>query len=427
MRFFRSNLVRNTLALYGVQVCRKVLPFVSIPYLARVLGPSAWGRVAFVQAFSEMLVLLIEFGFTLSATREIARQRHSREACSGIVAGVLGAQALLAIAALIAALTAYHLVPELQEDRRLVPAGIVYALAQGFAPLWFFQGIEKMTVAATLEIAGKALALIGIFAFIHSPTDDWKVLALQACAPAISTVLGLAIAYRIVRLRLPSPALVRAAFQAGWPMFVFRSGISLYSVANAFTLGLFASPAQVGYYASSEKIAKAAYGLLNPIREALYPRLSHLAKHSEGEMVRLARAGAALMSSGGVLLGIGLFVFAPWIVHTLMGAKFEPAIPVLRILSLLPPIISITDAVGVQWLLPHGHDKAAIRIILSGGLLNLVLAFTVAPQFAQTGMAVVVVVSELFVCIAMVIVVWQLSTASQTGKRSLRQLLFSAK
>ncbi len=69
MRLLRSGIVRNALALYGVQICRKVLPFVSIPYLARILGPTAWGRVAFVQAFSEMLVLLIEFGFTLSATR----------------------------------------------------------------------------------------------------------------------------------------------------------------------------------------------------------------------------------------------------------------------------------------------------------------------------------------------------------------------
>ncbi len=193
-------------------------------------------------------------------------------------------------------------------------------------------------------------------------------------------------------------------------MFMFRSGISLYSIANAFTLGLFASPAQVGYYASSEKLAKAAYGLLNPIREALYPRLSHLASRSQGEMMRLAKAGAAVMSSGGLILGAGLFLFAPWIVHTLMGKAFEPAIPVLRILSLLPLIISVTDAVGVQWLLPHGHDKVAIRIIFGGGILNLILAVLLAPAFADIGMAVGVVIAELFVCIAMVLVVRRLTS-----------------
>lgn len=228
MRLLRSGIVRNALALYGVQICRKVLPFVSIPYLARILGPTAWGRVAFVQAFSEMLVLLIEFGFTLSATREIARSRDSREDCADIMAGVLGAQGVLALVALLAAAAAYLLTPELQADSRLVPAGILYALAQGFAPLWFFQGIERMTVAALLEVVGKVLGLVGIFLFIHSPADDWKVLALQAWAPTLSTVLGLVIAYRYIPIRIPSP---------GWSSQRSRQAgrCSCSAAASAFT------------------------------------------------------------------------------------------------------------------------------------------------------------------------------------------------
>jgi len=37
----------------------------------------------------------------------------------------------------------------------------------------------------------------------------------------------------------------------------------------AFILGLFAPAASVGYFAIAEKISKAAFGLLNPVREAL--------------------------------------------------------------------------------------------------------------------------------------------------------------
>lgn len=405
MKVLRSGLVRNALALYGVQVCRKVLPFVTIPYLARVLGPVALGRVAFVQAFSELLVLLVEFGFGLSATREIARHRDSRSECSDIVAGVLGAQILLGLITVSVAIGAYYFVPELQADRSLVLAGVLYAVFQGLSPLWFFQGIERMTIAAGIEVTGKLLALGGIFLLVHSPSDDWKVLAMQACAPIVSTVLGLAVAYRYIDAKLPSWDIIRAAFLAGWQMFILRSGVSLYSVANAFTLGLFASPSQVAYYAYSEKIAKAAYGLLNPIREALYPRLSHLASRSSSDMARFAKAGGLVMTLGGAALGAGLFLFAPWIVHTLMGSQFGPAIPVLRILSLLPPIICITDAFGVQWLLPHGYERIAIWIIFGGAILNLTAAVVFAPQFRQIGMASVVVLSELFVAVAMALAV----------------------
>ena len=424
MKLFRNEIVRNALALYGVQVCRKALPFVTIPYLARTLGPGPWGSVAFVQAFCELLVLLIEFGFSLSATREIARHRESREECSQIFAGVLGSQVLLALGALTIAVGAYHVVPELRADAVLVPAGVIYAICQGFSPLWFFQGIERMSIAAGLEIGGKLLAVIGIFAFVHSPSDGWKVLAMQACAPGFSTVVGLAIAYHYIALRLPSRASVEAAFHAGWKMFILRSGISLYSVANAFTLGLFATPEQVAFYASSEKVAKAAYGLTNPISEALYPRLSHLATGSTREMMRVAKAGAAVMSVGGLLLGIGLFVFAPWIVHTLMGHAFEPAIPVLRILAVLPPIMSITVAVGTQYLLPHGHEKIAIWIILAGAVMNLSAAALFAPAFRQIGMAVAVDLAELFVCVAMVFAVRRLiSRRAEKTEEPVHQLL----
>ena len=73
-------------------------------------------------------------------------------------------------------------------------------------------------------------------------------------------------------------------------MFVFRSGESLYGIGNAFVLGLFAPPAVVGYFASAEKISRAAFGLLNPIRETLYPRLSGLFVSSPARGARLARA-----------------------------------------------------------------------------------------------------------------------------------------
>ena len=70
--------MQNAAALYGVQFVRKLLPLVIIPYLARTLGPAGWGVVAFTQSIAEFMVLVIEFGFNLSATREIARNRESK-------------------------------------------------------------------------------------------------------------------------------------------------------------------------------------------------------------------------------------------------------------------------------------------------------------------------------------------------------------
>jgi PST family polysaccharide transporter len=188
-------------------------------------------------------------------------------------------------------------------------------------------------------------------------------------------------------------------------MFVFRSGESLYGVGNVFVLGLFAPPVVVGYFASAEKISKAIFGLLNPIREALYPRLSSLARHGSEAAMGLARIGVVVMVSGGLALGAGVFVFAPLLVRILMGPGFAPAVTVLRILAALPPILSVTYSVGLQWLLPLGRDGEVNRIILTAGALNLALAVLLAPRFAHLGMAAAVVTAEAFVCFSMLRVV----------------------
>lgn len=156
----------------------------------------------------------------------------------------------------------------------------------------------------------------------------------------------------------------------------------------------------MGYYAGAEKLSKAFLGLLGPISQALYPRLSHLVQHSLTEAARLARVGLKVMGVGGMVLGLVVFVLAPFLVRFLLGEGYEQAIPVVRILSLLVPLIALSNVLGIQWMLPLGLERPFNAIILSAGLINLALAVLLAPRYAHVGMALAVVVSEAFVTLA---------------------------
>jgi PST family polysaccharide transporter len=188
-RLARNPLVQNAAALYGVQLVRKVLPLIIVPYLARTLGASGWGVVAFTLSMAELIVLLIEFGFNLSATREVARARDSGEGYGAIMSGVLGAQALLATAGVLCAIVVSRFIPLLRDQPKLLAAGLFYAIAQGFIPLWFFQGLERMRLAATIEACGRIAGLVCIFLLVRSPQDAWLALLLQGAAPAFTTFL----------------------------------------------------------------------------------------------------------------------------------------------------------------------------------------------------------------------------------------------
>ena len=395
--FVGHGLMGNVMALLGVQFFRKILPLITIPYLARVLGPGGWGLVAIFQSLAMCMELVIEFGFQLSATREVARRRHGDGRLAEVFAGVVGAQAVIAVCVVAVIFVARPWVPVLRDHPSLLASAILWAVAEGFNPTWYFLGLERMKIVATLEVCSKSAAAIAMFALVHSPKDAGIVLALQAIAPLLSIAGALWIVYRDLPFCLPTRILIREALVAGWPMFVMRSAESLYTLANAFLLGLFAGPAVVGYFAGPEKISRALFGLLNPVRETLYPRISKLVHTAPAEAARLARIGMLITGAGGLIMGAVVYVSAPFLIKILLGTQFEPAVTVLRILAILPPVIAVAQAVGMHWLLPLGREKVVTRTIIIGAALNLLLVLWLVPKHAQIGMAWAVICTESFV------------------------------
>ncbi|HEX5413581.1 MAG TPA: oligosaccharide flippase family protein [Terriglobia bacterium] len=404
---FDRALARNMASLYGVQIANYLLPLVTIPYLTRVLGPSMWGLVAFAQAFGAYASIGIEYGFHLSATRAVAKNRGSVGELANLVAGVVGAKLLLAAGAVIVALCLGSWIPLFHAHPAFLWAAVFWAVAQSFSMLWYYQGIERMRLVALLEVAGKAAATAGIFAIVRHRADGWKVLALQGSGSLLSVVVATVMVYSEIAIILPTWPLVRDTLRMGWSMFLFRGSMSLYGAGNAFILGLFASPAAVGFYAGAERLARALMGLLVPVHQSLYPRLSSLVQHDPAAARRLARSSLFLMSTAGAVLSLAALLGAPWAVPLILGKNFVASVPVLQIMAALPLLDALGTSFGVLWMVPLGLDRQFNLVVMAGGLLNLVLAVVLAPQFAQLGMAAAVVATEVFIVLALYFVLYR--------------------
>lgn len=381
-----------------------------IPYLARVLGPSGWGHIAFAQSMGDFIAIFAEYGFVLSATRELAQNHESKEECRVIASGTFGAQAVLVTLGVTGAILVSFWVPFLRSHPKLLCAGLVYGAAQGLSPNWLFQGLERMTVAAVLEVLSKLAALVSVFVFVHSPGDEWKVLAFQGFAPVVAAIAGIWLAHRVLRLQVPSLAMVMQALRMGWSMFLLRSGIAAFSTANIFILGVFARADLVGYYASADKIAKAIGGLTMPIGDAFYPRLSKLAVHSPSEGRSLTRMSVAIQGVCGLLLTIATFWGASPIIRLVYGKTFGGAVPILQLLAILPLVIALTDSIGFQSLLPAKRENSVTKAILAGAIVNISLAFLLAPRFGGIGMASAAAIAETTVCIILIWIVARTTT-----------------
>jgi len=396
-KLWAHPITHNLLAISLVQVGNNAVPLLTVPFLARVLGPNGWGLFGFAQSFAISLGLVAEYGFWLSGSREIARHRDDRKMLSTIVAGVMGAKTMLAVGAIIIALVFERVIPLFRQQPALLWAAVFWSLSQGYNTMWYYQGLERMWRMAAFDIFFKVCAIAAILLLVRGPGDEAKALALGGAGWFLSSVITGFIAYREVGFRRPTLALSWNALRMGWSMFLFRTAVTLYTSGNGFVLGLFAQPAQVGYYAGAERISKGLLAPLSPLSQAVFPRVSYLAVHSRDRAARLAKLSLMVMGLGGLLFGAAAFFLSPFIVRVVLGPGFQPAVPVLRLLVCLVPAIALSNALGIQWMLPMGLDSTFNRIILGAGIMNIVLAVFLAPVYAQMGMAWAVLASEVFV------------------------------
>ena len=178
-KFIRHGLVQNVVSLYGVLACTYVLPIITFPYLARVLGPSGWGSVVFAQAIGLIIAVFVEYGFDISASRETSRHRDEPQRLAELISGVLGAKGLLALLCIAGALISRRFFHNVSPSQPLFYASVAWGVCQGINMLWFFQGLERMRLASALEIGGKLVATLSIFVLVRKPEDGWKVMAAQ--------------------------------------------------------------------------------------------------------------------------------------------------------------------------------------------------------------------------------------------------------
>jgi PST family polysaccharide transporter len=414
-RLVRSPIARNASALYAVRFATFVLPLVSLPYLARTLEVETFGVVTFAQSFAAWLTIVVEYGFSLSATREVARHRANPAALSDIVTGVIGAKAGLTIMAVVIAFVAIWL-PSFRGHTELAILALLLAVVQGMSPIWFFQGIEQLRVPAACEVCARVVGTCGIFLLVRSPSDAWIALVTQLVGSALGVAVSMVIMLRLVRLRRPSWRATRDALRRGAGMFLLTSAISLYTAANTFILGLFATAQALAFFGGVERLARAAAYLIGPLSQALFPRMSFLVTTDRTAAARLLRRSAVIMGAFSVATAGALFAFAPLIVRWMLGPAFSPAVPVLRTLSFIIPLVAAGNLLGIQWMLPIGLDRQFSAIVISAGALNLVLAVVLAPRLQATGMAIATTTAEAFVAVAIYTVLrWRRQLPTRAG------------
>ena len=399
----KKRLLENFLSLSILQGVNYILPLITLPYLVRVLGPEKFGLIAFAQAFIQYFNILTDYGFNLSATREISIHRENKEKISEIFSSVMIIKFTLLVLSFIVMTIIVFSFEKFRKDWLVYYLAFGVVIGQVLFPVWFFQGMEKMKYITFLNIVAKSIFTVSIFVFIHKVSDYIYVLLINSLGFLIAGALAIWIVFQNFELILTFPKfeLLKYQLKEGWYIFISTVAISLYTISNTFILGLFTNNTIVGYYSAAEKIVKAVQRLLTPASQTIYPHISKLVKESKERGLQFIQKVTFLIGGISFLLSVSIFIFADLIVKLLLGNQYTESVIVLKILSFLPFIIALSNIFGIQTMLTFNYKEAFSKILVSASIINILLAIVLVPLYQHVGISFAVLISEIFVTVSM--------------------------
>lgn len=390
----RAGIRGDLTFLFGGQVVGLLAPLITVPYLARVLGPSGWGPVLAAQALANWLILVLEYGFDLSGTRAVARARHATTDLERVVQGVMSAKLLLVPLVVGALLLAFAAVPILHQNAALLPWTLAFAVLRGMSPLWYYQGVERVRGAVSVESVTKGVAAVAVFLVVHGPNDAPLVLALQGIFAGLSVAVLTLRMMRDVRVLPPSWRAAVATLRGSGTIFAYRATGGVYNQASAMILGVYGGAGVVAAFGGAERIVRAAIGLLQPLTQAFLPRVSALTEGTGARAMALVDWCLVRVGGFGLLMGSVGYVGAPLLVRVLLGDEYAAAVPVMRVLAVLIPMVAINTVLGLYWAVPFGRERLLFVAVLAAAVANLLAVAVLVPVWGALGMSAAVILAE---------------------------------
>lgn len=364
-----KKLASNTLMLSILSFSGYFLALVTLPYQSRILGPELFGMVSFAMAFGLYFQLLIDFGFTLSATEQIAKHRHDTHRVSKIVSTVTWNKLLLAgISLMVLAILCTSLDPFKQDPLLYLLFALGYIFI-AITPDYLYRGMENMKAIAVRTLIIRAASIGLIFVFLKAPSDYYVVPALLALGNAAALLYTFWDAHRKeVRFVKVSFREFKDTLKQSSLFFYSRIATNIYSASNTFVLGLIYGPAShaVGFFTSADKLTSAAKFSLNPLIDSLYP---YMVRNRD---FRLIKKVLFLFMPVIVLASAIVWFFAYDICALIFGEDFRGAGEYLRWLIPTALIAFPSMVLGYPTLSPMGLSKFANFSVMAGSVLQIV-------------------------------------------------------
>ena len=396
-----KTLFANFTYLSILEIIGLLLPLITYPYVIRTVGADNYGVVVFCQAIIAYVVIIINFGYNVSATRKISENRTNvfkiREIYSSIVY-----QKLLIFA--ICLVSGLFVLIFLKYDYSVILLGFIgLCIQEVFFPTWLFQGLERMKFITIITFVAKCSCLILIFLFVHDKKDYACIPVLYSIGGFFTSVLSVIILKKKFDIYFVKVSKYRMKedFLESLPFFTSRLSAIVMERGNVLVIGTFFSYDMVAIYDLCAKIVSILKTPFSLVAQVIYPNVA------KSKNMLLVKKSIKIVLLFGAFVCLFVYLFAPNIILLLSDTSMLGAVSILKIMVLYVPIVGISYLFGASVLVVKGYSREYNLSVVYSVLLYILmlLSFISFSKVNLYTMALAFVAPELFVALYRICIV----------------------
>lgn len=329
----KNKLLSNTVYLYILTIVKMVFPLVTLPYLTRVLSVETYGFVAYVKSYMSYIQVVLDFGFLLSATKNIAVAKGKDDQKIGYIVGdTFAEKVILLLLSAIITLICSHLIPILATNSLFLWTYFLAISITIFLPDFLYRGIERMEYITFPYAASKIITVCLTLIMIKDDGDLMLIPIMEMVGNVVAVLVSLIFIKKLnICIKFSNLKTWFSDLKESGVYFISNFSTTVFGVLTTIVVGIILNEVDVAYWSVCMQIVSAAKSMYAPITNSIYP---YMVKNCDLKLVTKIRN---LMTVPMVIGSVIVMLFGEKIMLIIGGENYGYAGYILKLL--LPVIV----------------------------------------------------------------------------------------
>lgn len=393
----KTNIKLNYIFNAGYKLFTIIVPLITAPYISRVLGADGVGTYSYTFSIVSYFTMVATLGANAFGNRHIAIYQddpHGRSVEFWNIA------IFRTVPTVIITFIYFLYVIFIAEDKTIAALQSLYLFGVLFDVGWFLQGLENFQTVAIRNFIFKILNVICIFLFVKS-RDDLPIYIL--CLGGLTALGNLSLwpylrkyLVKVNKKELNPLKNTKEILQLFFPTIA----CGLYAMVDKTMIGWFSTSAENGYYEQADKIINMSLMLITALSAVMLPRIASESSKNNTQAVKMYITKAChFVWLLGLPLAFGLIGVSDFFVPIFFGDGYEKVKILLPVMSCLFILKGLNDTIGYQYLVATNQQNKYTKIIVIGGMVNILSNLILIPKLYSLGAAIGSIIGEVVTCV----------------------------